>query len=40
MFNPADHYVHVLAITKDDEEVARARIQQICTEFKDSDEGY
>ena len=38
-FNPADHYVHVLAVTKDEEEVCRQRIDAICRQFDEAPEG-
>lgn len=39
MFNPADHYVHVLAITPGKEEECKARVRAICQEFRKSEEG-
>ena len=39
MFNPSDHYVHVLAITPGDEDRCRERVQAITNRFKESDEG-
>ena len=39
MFNPADHYVQVLAITPGQEEKCRERVSQICNYFEKSEEG-
>ncbi len=38
-FNPADHYVHVLAITPGDEDTCRKRVGEICQQFEQSDWG-
>eukprot|EP00095_Tigriopus_kingsejongensis_P010869 maker-scaffold864_size87066-snap-gene-0.21 protein:Tk10869 transcript:maker-scaffold864_size87066-snap-gene-0.21-mRNA-1 annotation:"protein white" len=38
-FNPADHYVQVLAVSPGDEDQCRKRIQAIATNFKASPEG-
>ena len=35
-FNPADHYVNVLAVVPGQEEERRARVAGICDAFKDS----
>ena len=39
MFNPSDHYVHVLAIMPGDEENCRRKVQAITDTFKESDQG-
>jgi len=38
-YNPADHYVHVLAIAPGNEELCRNRVRQICDEFDKSSSG-
>ena len=38
-FNPADHYVNVLAVVPGQEEERRARVAQICDAFKESPQG-
>jgi len=38
-FNPADHYVHTLAIVPGKEESCRERVRQICDEFDKSSTG-
>ena len=38
-FNPADHYVNVLAVVPGQEEERRARVAQICDAFKQSPQG-
>ncbi len=38
-YNPADHYVHVLAVTPGREEECRATVNRICDEFNESPEG-
>ena len=39
MFNPADHYVHVLAVTPGEEDNCRKRIDKICSSFEHSPDG-
>ena len=39
MFNPADHYVHVLAVTPGEEDQCRKRIDMICNNFAESADG-
>ena len=38
-FNPADHYVHVLAVTPGQEEECRATVKTICDTFMESTQG-
>lgn len=38
-FNPADHYVHVLAVAPGNEDSCRNRVRQICDEFDKSSSG-
>ena len=38
-FNPADHYIHILAITPGDEENSRENVEKICNIYDSSDFG-
>jgi hypothetical protein len=38
-YNPADHYVHVMAVTPGREEECRAKVNTICDAFEASPEG-
>ncbi len=38
-YNPADHYVHVLAVTPGKEEECKATVDRICDAFIESQEG-
>ena len=38
-YNPADHYVQVLAVVPGEEEESRARISAICKQFYSSQQG-
>ena len=38
-FNPADHYIHVLAVTPGYETQCKDEIKRICDEFTESDPG-
>ncbi|TRY79220.1 hypothetical protein TCAL_12520, partial [Tigriopus californicus] len=39
LYNPADHYVHVLAVAPGKEEECRAKVKEICEIFENSLEG-
>ena len=38
-YNPADHYVQVLAVVPGQEEESRARISAVCKQFYSSQQG-
>jgi hypothetical protein len=38
-YNPADHYLHTLAIVPGEEHICRDRISNICDAFEESDVG-
>ena len=38
-YNPADHYLKVLAIAPGEEAECRQRVEQICEKFNSSDKG-
>ena len=38
-YNPADHYVHVLAVTPGQETECRSTVNMICNEFEKDPEG-
>ena len=38
-YNPADHYVHVLAVTPGNERVCKERVNKICDAFDVSPDG-
>nr|AHK05664.1 ATP-binding cassette transporter sub-family G 90506 [Tigriopus japonicus] len=39
MYNPADHYIHVLAVTPGKEDECRTKVKEICDLFENSLEG-
>jgi hypothetical protein len=38
-YNPADHYVHVLAVSPGREVECRAKVEEICERYEQSDYG-
>jgi hypothetical protein len=38
-FNPADYFIHTLAIVPGDEDACRKRVIELCNAFDESDEG-